>query len=148
MLTHLDREPINVQRAQTQHEQYEHCLSKLGYQLHQLPAEPDLPDSVFVEDTAIVFDELAIVSRPGNPARRPETTSVAAALSAYRDLTSIQPPGTLDGGDVLVVGRQVYAGLSSRTNREGLDQLTALLTPFGYRVVAVPVWAVFISSQR
>ena len=87
LLTHLDREPINVQRAQAQHEQYEDCLSKLGYQVQRLPAEPDLPDSVFVEDTAIVFDELAIVSQPGNPARRPETVSVAAALAAYRDLT-------------------------------------------------------------
>jgi len=139
LLTHLDREPINVDRAQAQHEQYERCLSQLGYQVQRLAPEPDLPDSVFVEDTALVFDELAIITRPGDPARRAETTSVASALSAYRDLSFIDAPGTLDGGDVLVVGKRVFIGLSSRTNRKAIDQVQALLSPCEYEVVGVPV---------
>jgi dimethylargininase len=138
-LTHLERQPIDVDVARAQHWQYESCLAELGCEVHRLPAEPDLPDSVFVEDTAIVLDELAIITRPGAESRRAETASVARALEAYRELHAIEPPGTLDGGDVLRVGRVLYVGLSSRSSREGIKQLRALVEPSGYTVQPVEI---------
>ncbi|MBU0490440.1 MAG: dimethylargininase [Chloroflexi bacterium] len=138
-LTHLDRRPIDVTLAQAQHRQYEECLTALGCRVERLPAEPDLPDSVFVEDTAIVLDELAVITRPGAASRRPETASVARALASYRPLHHIQAPGTLDGGDVLRLGHTLFVGQSGRSNAVGIDQLRALLRPWGYRVEAVPV---------
>jgi dimethylargininase len=104
-----------------------------------LPAEADLPDSVFVEDTAVVVDELAVITRPGARSRRPETAGIADVLKSYRQLAHIEAPGTLDGGDVQVVGRDVYAGLSTRTNIQGINQLSSILGPLGYEVIAVPV---------
>jgi dimethylargininase len=102
-----------------------------------LPAEDAMPDSVFVEDAAIVVDELAIITRPGAESRRGETASVAAALSRHRPLAYIEPPATIDGGDVLRVGRDLYVGLSTRTNNAVVEQLTALLPR--YRVHGVTV---------
>lgn len=136
-LTHLAREPINLERARAQHRQYEELLVELGCKLVRLPAEPELPDSVFVEDTAIVLDELAIITRPGAESRRAETASVAEALKPYRKVLRIEPPGTLDGGDVLRVGKILYVGQSERSNREGIEQLRRILAPFGYSVTAV-----------
>ena len=138
-LTHLQRQAIDIKRAQAQHGQYEACLAGLGCQLHRLPAAPDLPDSVFVEDTAVVLDELAIITRPGAASRRPETESIARALSPFRRLAFIQPPGTLDGGDLLHIGRVLYIGLSGRSNPVGIDQMRELVEPFGYQVEGVPV---------
>ncbi|MGA9855170.1 MAG: arginine deiminase family protein [Gammaproteobacteria bacterium] len=136
-LTHLAREPIDLERAKTQHRQYEELLVELGCKLIKLPAEPELPDSVFVEDTAIVLDELAVITRPGAESRRPETTSVAEILKKYRKLIYIEPPGTLDGGDVLQVGKSLYVGLSHRSNQQGIDQLRKILSAYGYIVTAV-----------
>lgn len=136
-LTHLAREPIDFQRARTQHRQYETLLEELGCKLVRLPAEPVLPDSVFVEDTAVVLDELAVITRPGAESRRAETASIAEALKPYRRLFYIEPPGTLDGGDVLRVGKTLYVGLSRRSNQEGIEQLRVMLVPFGYIVMAV-----------
>src|SRR5262245_61393700 len=113
-LTHLPRVRIDVDVARAQHRAYEQALAGAGCAIDQLPAAPDLPDSVFVEDIAVVFDEVAIVTRPGAESRRPEAPAVAAALAGYRSLRTIEPPGTVDGGDVLVVGRRVFVGLSSR----------------------------------
>jgi dimethylargininase len=138
-LTYLKRTPIDAGVASRQHEEYERCLRGLRCTVESLPAEPDLPDSVFVEDVAIVLDELAIVTRPGAPARRPETVAVAAALARHRRRACIEPPGTLDGGDVLVVGRQVYVGRSRRSDESGFQQLHDLLAPLGYEVTPVPV---------
>ena len=138
-LTHLQREPIDLDRARAQHRQYEQCLSDLGCKIVSLPAEPELPDSVFVEDTAIVLDELAVITRPGAVSRRPETASVAAALAPWRPLFHLGPPGTLDGGDVLVAGRRVFVGRSLRSDEAGYGQLRDLLAPRGYTVVPVPV---------
>lgn len=138
-LTHLPRAPIDVELADLQHRAYENCLASLGCKLLSLPAEPDLPDSVFVEDVAVVLDEVAIMTRPGAESRRPETASIAEALKPFRPLRFIQPPATLDGGDVLRVGRDVFVGLSARTSRSALQQLTDLLVPFGYRVHGVPI---------
>ena len=136
-LTHLAREVINVDVAREQHRRYERCLADLGCEIRRLPLEPELPDSVFVEDTAIVLDELAVVTRPGVESRRRETASVAKALEAYRELRHIEPPGTLDGGDVLRIDRIIYVCLSGRSNRAGIEQLRGFVEPFGYTVEAV-----------
>lgn len=136
-LTHLTRTPIDLERARMQHHQYEELLSELGCRLVRLPAEPKLPDSVFVEDAAIVLDELAVITRPGAESRRAETSSIAAALTQYRKLAYIEPPGTLDGGDVLHVGKTLYVGLSSRSDSQAIAQLRHIVAAFGYSVIAV-----------
>lgn len=138
-LTHLARSPIDVARARMQHAAYEAALAEAGCTIEHLPAEEDMPDSVFVEDTALVFDELAVITRPGAESRRGETASVTAALARHRPLFTIEAPGVIDGGDVLRVGRNVYAGLSTRTNDAAIEQLTRILEPRGYRVRAVTV---------
>lgn len=138
-LTHRDRARIDTELASKQHESYIAALESLGYDVVRLPEEPDLPDSIFVEDVAVVFPEVAISTRPGAPSRRPEVESVAAALSEHRPVVRIEPPGTLDGGDVLVVGRDVYVGSSSRSNPGGAEQLRNALEPYGYAVHATPL---------
>ncbi|TFG53688.1 MAG: dimethylargininase [Gemmatimonadales bacterium] len=138
-LTHLARDPIDATRAAAQHSDYERCLAQLGVEVVHLPALSDLPDSVFVEDTAVVLDELAIITRPGAVSRRAETGAIADALRLYRDLVFVEEPATVDGGDVLIVGRQVYVGLSSRTSASGVAQIRHMLEPLGYRVTTVAV---------
>jgi dimethylargininase len=138
-LTHLAREPIDVARAAAQHAVYERRLESLGLRVVSLPAELHLPDCVFVEDTAVVVDELAVITRPGAASRRPETAAVGRALERLRPLASIAAPGALDGGDVLRLGRRLLVGLSGRTNRDGLDQLAALLHPHGYTIEGIPI---------
>ena len=138
-LTFLARQKIDVAKAIKQHRGYEECLELLGVRVIRLPAEPDLPDSVFVEDTAIVLDELAVITRPGATSRRAETESVADALSDFRPLKFIQPPATIEGGDVMRVNRTLYTGLSARTNMEGIDQLRAIAEPYGYEIRVVEV---------
>jgi dimethylargininase len=138
-LTHLPRTVIDVARAREQHHAYEQALRSLDCRVESLPEEPELADSVFVEDTAIVLDEVALITRPGAPSRRAETASIAAALGKYRDRVRIESPGTLDGGDVLRVGRSLYVGVSRRTDAGGIEQLGTLLRPFGYRVLPVAV---------
>ena len=136
-LTHMARETIDLHRARLQHRQYEQRLKEAGCQLIKLTADPDLPDSVFVEDTAIVLDEIGIITRPGAESRRAESDSVAQALMPYRRLVYIRAPGTLDGGDVLRVGKSLYVGRSARSNTEGINQLRELVSPNGYSVVPV-----------
>jgi dimethylargininase len=136
-LTHLAREPIDVARAEQQHRAYEDCLVRLGCELCSLPVEPELPDSVFVEDCAVVLDEVALITRPGAASRRPEVASVAAALEPWRPLLRIREPATLDGGDVLAIGRTLYVGRSARSDAAGVAQLAALLAPYGYDVESV-----------
>ncbi len=138
-LTFLDRQPIDIAKAIEQHRAYEACLAELGASVISLPADPRFPDGVFVEDPAMVLNEVAVITRPGAESRRGETESIAQALAPFRELRHIQAPGTLEGGDVVHVGKTLYVGLSQRTNREGISQLAALLEPFGYRVVAVEV---------
>jgi len=138
-LTHQARVPIDVDVARAQHADYERALADAGYRVERLSAADDLPDAVFIEDIAIVVAELAVVTRPGAESRRAEIPAVAAALSRYRPLAAIEAPGTLDGGDVLTVGRRVFAGVSTRTNREGIAQLRRHLAPHGYTVDAVAV---------
>jgi dimethylargininase len=136
-LTHLPRAPIDVGLAGAQHRAYEETLRALGCTVRHLAPAEDLPDSVFVEDVAVVLDELAIVTRPGAPSRRAERDSVAAVLSEYRPLASIAAPGTLDGGDVMRLGKTLYVGLSSRTNEDGARQLARHVETLGYSVRCV-----------
>src|SRR6266581_392028 len=133
------RQPIDVAKAVAQHKAYQDCLAELGVRIVSLPAEPDLPDAVFVEDPAVVVDEVAVISIMGAPSRRPEAGSLADALSHYRPIKFLREPATLDGGDVLRVGRLVFAGLSQRTNREGIAQLRDVLRAFDYEVQPVEV---------
>ncbi len=136
-LSFVAREPIDIERARAQHAQYRCVLAKLGCDVRMLPMQSSMPDSVFVEDCAVVLDEIAVLTRPGAPSRRVESESIATALAEFRPLASIQSPGTLDGGDVLRIGRTLYVGASARSNAEGIAQLGALLGPHGYVVQSV-----------
>ncbi len=138
-LAHLARVEIDTGRAIAQHRSYTRALVELGCRLFTLPGDRDLPDCVFVEDAAVVFDEVAIVTRPGARSRRGETAAVSAALEPFRPLRHIQAPGRLDGGDVMTIGRTVYVGRSTRTNRAGIAQLERLLEPYDYRVQPVDI---------
>jgi len=138
-LSFHERQPIDVAKAGAQHRAYRDCLAELGIQVVSLPAEPDLPDCVFVEDPALVVDEIAVISVMGAVSRRPEAQSLAAALTRYRKLEYLREPATLDGGDVMRVGRNLFVGLSRRTNREAIAQLSTILQPHGYQVNPVEV---------
>jgi dimethylargininase len=138
-LTHLARVPIDVPRARAQHAAYERALGEAGCRVERLTSDRTMPDSVFIEDVAVVFDELAIITRPGAESRRAETAAVAQALARHRTVQWIQEPGTIDGGDVLVVGRRVFVGRSTRTNQEAAAQMRAMLAPFEYLVDEVTV---------
>ncbi len=138
-LTHLPRRPIDPARAARQHRAYQDLLAELGCRVVTLPADPDLPDSVFVEDVACVVDEVAVVLRPGAPSRRPEAAAVADALAPFRTLVRIAAPGTVDGGDILRLGKTVYIGRSGRSDAAGIAALQAALGPHGYEVRGVPV---------
>lgn len=138
-LTHLSRQEIDVDLARYQHAQYENMLIHLGCKVRRLSEEANQPDSVFVEDTAIVLDDTAVITRPGVFLRREETLSVAEVLREYRTIYQITDPGTLDGGDVLQIGRTLYVGNSVRSNIPGINQLMEIVAPYGYDVEVVKV---------
>lgn len=141
-LTYVERQPTDVERARAEHEGYEAALRALGCVVERLAAEPELADAVFIEDTAVVLDELAIISRPGASSRRRETLHVTEALRLRRPVVAVLAPGTLDGGDVLTIGRTLYVGQSTdgggRTNASGLRQIRAIVSSQDYRVQSVP----------
>ncbi|MBB5206765.1 dimethylarginine dimethylaminohydrolase family protein [Chiayiivirga flava] len=138
-LTHVERTAIDVARARRQHHAYCDLLAALGCDVVRLPALDLSPDAVFVEDVALVFDEMAIATRPGAESRRGEVASVAQALARWRDVLPLDPPATLDGGDVLRLGRTLYVGRSSRSSADGIAALARRVAPFGYDVVPVPL---------
>ena len=131
--------PIDVDCAAAQHEAYCRALASLGCDVITLAAEHALPDAVFVEDIAIVLDELAVITRPGAASRRAEVASVAMELGRHRTLRTIEAPATIDGGDVLRIGRTIYVGASARTNADGIAQLRAIVRETGYAVQPVPI---------
>jgi dimethylargininase len=133
-LTHLDRVPIDVAKAIAQHAAYEQALSDAGFEVIRLPELPDDPDAVFVEDTALLLDGHAIITRPGAASRAGEIESTAAGLAGHFELHRITS-GFLDGGDVLRIGSTLYVGLSTRTDAAGAGALAELVRPLGYRVV-------------
>jgi dimethylargininase len=136
-LTFHTREPIDLALAARQHAAYCRILERLGARVERLTANSEYPDSCFVEDTAVVFEELAVICSPGAESRRGETALIAAQMAKHREVTAIELPATIDGGDVLQVGKSVFVGRSRRTNQQGIERLGALLTPYGYRVEAV-----------
>jgi dimethylargininase len=140
LLTHLDRQPVDAVLALRQWEAYVAALAGEGWEVTEVPPAEDCPDSAFVEDTVVVYGDLAVVSRPGAVERRPETAGTEQTLAGlgYR-IARIEEPGTLDGGDVLKHDGTVWVGLGGRTNQSGLDQLADLLGPLGAEVVGVPV---------
>ncbi len=146
-LTTADLGPPDLESMLRQHAAYRRALESSGVVTTLL--EPDLrfPDGCFVEDTAVVAGGLAVITRPGALSRRGEVDAIAELMSCRTELARIEAPGTLDGGDVLVTGNDVLVGLSSRTNRAGIEQLAALLTPRGFRVRAVPVRAASAASS-
>jgi len=136
-ITHIERTPINLDIARAQHHEYVKILKKLGCDVVELPAEADWPDSVFVEDAAFILPEVAVITRPGADSRRAETESIIRALTPHIKLIHVREPATVDGGDVLVLGKNIYVGLSSRSNQEAIDQLNELLCEYGYTVSGV-----------
>ena len=138
-LSFIERKPIDMEKARAQHHAYESLLKKLGVKVISLPEERDLPDSMFVEDPAIVLDEAAVICSLGTEARRKEAPSLAAALEPYRKLAHVKLPGTLEGGDVLRVGKKILVGLTQRSNAEGIRQLAVITEHHGYDLTAVPV---------
>jgi dimethylargininase len=140
LVTHIEREAVDRELADKQWDDYVAALSAAGWQTVEVASADQLADSVFVEDTAVLFGDTAVITRPGADSRRPEIAGTEAALRAQGlRLERIEEPGTLDGGDVLKVGDTVYVGRGGRTNAEGIRQLRALVAPLGYTVVAVPV---------
>ena len=137
-LTHLDRTPIDLARARAEHDAYEAALRACGCTVLRLPADATMADSVFVEDTAVVLDELAIITRPGAASRRGETDAVREVLREHRILRELTAPAILDGGDVLRIGRRLLVGAGPRSNDEGRRQLASFVGPHGYTVEAVP----------
>jgi dimethylargininase len=138
-LTHLPRRSIDIDRACAQHQAYKDALRGVGVRVIELPAEPALPDGVFVEDTAVVLDEVAVVASPFPLSRRAEPPAVETALRPFRSLLRLPAGVCLEGGDVLRLGRTLYVGLSARTSEAGLRGLEAVVRPFGYAVVPVRV---------
>lgn len=136
-ITHIDRTPIDIQVARSQHHAYVQALKELCYAVLELPAEADLPDSVFVEDTAVILPDVALITKPGADSRKPETESIAQALHPYRELVFIESPGSVDGGDVLVLDKNIYVGLSTRSNQAAVDQMNEKLGKYGYKTQGV-----------
>lgn len=138
-LTFIGRQPIDYAAAVHQHTHYQQLLRDLGVKVIELPAEDRCPDSCFLEDTALVLDEVAIITRPGSEARRREVSGVVPAIVEYRNVLQIDAPGTLEGGDILRMGRNLFVGTSVRSNVQGIEMLGVALQPFGYKVIAVPM---------
>jgi len=136
-LTHMERKPIDPDAAARQHRGYCEALEACGARVVTLPPAEEFPDSVFVEDTAIVLEEVAVLTRPGVGSRRGEVALIEAEVARLRPVVRVGPPATLEGGDVLRLGRTLYVGLSPRTNAEGADSLRRLVAPHGYEVVTV-----------
>lgn len=136
-LTFMDRNPINLDKAAMQHAEYETCLADMGCEIVRLPSEPELPDAVFVEDTSVVLDEIAIVTASRAENRIQEIQTVEPLLSQYRDLKHLELPAILDGGDIIVIDKAVFIGRSSRSNDIAFFQLAEILKPFGYDVIRV-----------
>jgi len=140
LVTHIERQPVDLELAARQWEAYVEALRGAGWDVVEAPAAPDLPDSAFVEDTAVVYGDLAVITRPGALERRPEPDAVEPVLRdlGYR-VARIEEPGTLDGGDVLKHGGTVWVGLGGRTNRAGFEQLAAHLAGLADDVIPVPL---------
>ena len=135
-----DTPKINVELARQQHEAYCKTLEQLGLKLIRIDSDDALPDCCFTEDTAIVFDDLAIITSPGTPSRVAETVEMEKTLTPLKKIYHLSPPATLDGGDVLKIDKKIFIGNSSRTNKEAIKQVAAIINPKGYEVIGVKIW--------
>jgi dimethylargininase len=138
-LTFIERQTIDIERAVRQHKNYQQLLRSLGLEVVELPADDRCPDCCFIEDTALMLDELAIATRPGSDARRAEVAGVLPTIAQHRKITQIQSPATLEAGDVLRIGHDLFIGITSRTNREGIEFVRKHAAPHGYKVHGVEV---------
>jgi dimethylargininase len=140
LVTHIERQPVDTALAERQWRAYVNALDDSGWRPIEIAVADDCPDGVFVEDAVVMFDHLAVITRPGAPSRRPEIDVMPAVLADMQlEIAVIEAPGTLDGGDVLKVGSDVYVGLGGRTNADGVRQLRRVVAPRGWSVIAVPV---------
>jgi dimethylargininase len=140
LVTHIERSPIDLELAQAQWRDYVTALQDAGWETIEVPPADECPDSVFVEDTVVMYADRAVITRPGADARKPEISGTADVVRDLGyDVVSIKTPGTLDGGDVLKYGGTVWVRVGGRTNESGFEQLAAFLEPYGATVVAVPV---------
>ncbi|MFE0452730.1 dimethylargininase [Streptomyces sp. NPDC058914] len=140
LVTHLEREKVDVGRALEQWEAYVEALRTHGWETVEVDPADDCPDSVFVEDTVVMYKNVALIARPGAESRRDETAGVEEAVARLGcSVNWIWEPGTLDGGDVLKIGDTIYVGRGGRTNAAGVQQVREAFEPLGARVVAVPV---------
>jgi dimethylargininase len=135
--SYIGREPIDFTRAQAQYRRYVDALRDAGAEIVEVAAAPDLPDSVFIEDTALVLDPLAVIARSGAESRRPEAPAVAAVLERYRHVEHTPAPATFDAGDILTIDKTVYVGRGARTNPAAIEFLTSLLRTHDHQVVPV-----------
>lgn len=138
--TFADEAAVDYAIALRQHEAYRSALERCGCRVISLEVNRDHPDSVFVEDTALVLDEVAIMMSPGAASRRDEPRGIEPTLREYRTVVCVEPPATIDGGDVVREGKQLYAGESQRTNEAGISALAALSRTHGYEVTSIPVF--------
>ena len=140
LVTHIERQPVDAELALRQWEGYVAALEDAGWDIIEVPPMEECPDGVFIEDDVVMYGDRAVVARPGADERKPETAPIGDLVGALGyDVVSIEAPGTLDGGDVLKHDGRVWVGLGGRTNRAGLEQLTAYLEPQGAEVVPVPI---------
>ncbi len=140
IVTHIERTPVDHELATKQWSGYAEAMENAGWKLVQVPAADDCPDGVFIEDTMVVYKNVAVISRPGADSRKPEVVGAEDTVEALGlSINRIRMPGTLDGGDVLKVGSTIYVGRGGRTNPEGVRQLRNILEPLGATVVAVPI---------
>ncbi len=138
-LTYLERQSIDFELAVRPHSAYCKILEEHGFEIIQLSASDDHPDSVFVEDTAVVFDEIALITNPGVESRRGEIDATEAELKKHLKIARVEAPGTLDGGDVVPIGNTVFVGQTERTNPEGVKALAKILKRYDYEVIPVKV---------
>lgn len=138
-LTFIGRQAIDYATAVHQHSRYQQLLRDLGVKVIELPADDQCPDSCFLEDTALILDEVAVITRPASEARRREVAGVVPTIVEYRNVLQIDAPGTLEAGDILRMGRNLFVGTSVRSNQEGIEMLGTALQPYGYKVIAVPM---------
>lgn len=138
-LTFVESEPIDIQKARIEHENYRKMLENCGANVIVMDENIDLPDSVFVEDPIIVFDEVAVMTSMGVESRRKESAAIEKTFAKYREIKRIELPSQIEGGDVLKIGKRIFVGKSSRTNAQGIRDLREIMTPYGYEVIAVKV---------
>jgi N-dimethylarginine dimethylaminohydrolase len=139
LLTHIERQPVDIDLARKQWASYVQTLSEVGWNIVEVPELNSCADSVFIEDTVVIYGDVAIITNPGNNARKPEIVDVEPIVRGLGlRIHYIDSPGTLDGGDVLKVGQTVYVGRGGRTNQHGIDQFAEIVKPLGATVVTVP----------